>query len=174
MSSGANVSSIEAVERLKAALCLFVDAARDSLAAVDQESRRTIDFLTHEQLGYWQEQVKRAHEAIASARSELARRRLRSTPDNPVDDEEQKQELRRANARLAYAEDRVDVVKKWRSLLARAFDEYISIADKLADLVDGNPPRCVAAIDGILAALDAYLSASPPETSLPSLPGETS
>jgi hypothetical protein len=165
MSSGANVSSVEAVERFKASLCLFVDAARDSLAAVEQESRRTIDFLTHEQLYYWQQQVKVAHEAIAAARSELARRRLRSTPENPVDDEEQKQQLRRATARLAYCEEKIEVVKKWRVQLARAFEEYMSFAAKLAGLVEGSPPQSVAAIDAVLAALDAYLSTPPPPSS---------
>ena len=42
----------------------------------------------------------------------------------------------------------------------------MSVAGKLAGLVEGAPPRSVAAIDAVLAALDAYLSTSAPESPL--------
>ncbi len=75
MAQSAKVLSIQALKDFRVALVTFTEEARNALGGVDMELKRMRDWLERDQLSYWQMQVKRRHEAMMMARTELFRRR---------------------------------------------------------------------------------------------------
>ena len=99
MSSQADVRSIEALKEFRVALALYAEEALGALGAVKMEARRTVQWVQHDRKTYWTEQIKRRREAVASARSEVVRRRLAKTPEHTPAMSEQKELLRNGRGR---------------------------------------------------------------------------
>ena len=97
MADQAKVLSVQALKDFRVALINFVEEARNALGGVDMELRRTRDWLERDQLSYWQMQVKRRHEAMMMARTELFRRKISQQGSDAVSDTEQKEALREAD-----------------------------------------------------------------------------
>src|SRR4051812_11342199 len=98
MGTQASVRSIDALKDLRTALALFSEDVLSALGAVDMEVRRTVQWVTHDRRAYWQEQVKRRRERVASAQAEVFRRKLAKTADYTPAFSEQKEILRKAQA----------------------------------------------------------------------------
>jgi hypothetical protein len=162
MSSQAEVHSIEALKDFRAVLALYSDDTLGALGAVDAEVRRTAHWLQQDRPYYWQEQIKRRREAVASAKSEVFRRQLQKKPDYSPSMSEPVENLRRAEASLADAEKRLILVRKWQTLFNQAVLEYHGSAQRLKDLAASDIPRAVNALVRIIDALEAYLQVAPP------------
>jgi hypothetical protein len=165
MSESARVTSIEALKDFRAALIVFCEEAKESLSAVDMETRRTVDWLA-QQLAGWQRALRDRQEEVSKAKAELFRRQLPAISGEKPDCYEQKKALRRAQERLREAEEKIDRCKQWARELPRAVDEYAAPAQQLAQFVEGDPPHAVILIDRILDTLDAYTATPPPVTPL--------
>jgi hypothetical protein len=176
MSAQAEVHSIEAIKDLRTALALYAEDALAALEAVEAEIRRTVQWLTQDRPYYWQEQIKRRREQVASARAEVFRRKLQKTPDHHPSLSEPMEILRRAEASLQDAEKRLTLVRKWQPLLHQAVLEYHGSVRRIKDLTAADVPRAIAVLTRILDALEAYLRVAPPSGAGPvaplgSLPG---
>src|SRR6478672_2897055 len=73
MSRTANVNSISALERFRAALAQFSDESTQGLSTVDTQLRRFRDWLEHDQLKYWKHQIRVREDRVAEAKSDLHR-----------------------------------------------------------------------------------------------------
>jgi chromosome segregation ATPase len=166
MSSPARVTSVAALEDLRAALGTFGGEARDVLAAVALEIRRTLDWLD-EQLGLWKKEVRRSEDEVFQARQELARRKMMRIGGRPPDCTEQEKALLRARARLEHAEGQVEKTRQWLRDLPTAVTEYEGRARQLQNLIEGDLPRATALLGRKVEALEAYvaLTATPPSRS---------
>src|SRR5437764_979912 len=114
MSAQAEVRSIEALKDFQVALALYGEDTLAALGAVDAEVRRTVQWLQQDRPAYWQEQIKRRREQVASAKAEVFRRKLARTADSSPSITEQMENLRRAEASLQDAERRLTLVRKWQ------------------------------------------------------------
>ena len=112
MSQSANVRSIEAIHDFKIALANFAEDARNALSGVESDIRKTRNWLTRDQLTYWQGQVKRRTEEVSTARTELHRRRLSQQGSDAISDTEQREALRAAQRRLEEAERAEDYLQQ--------------------------------------------------------------
>jgi hypothetical protein len=162
MSSQAEVHSIEALKDFRVVLALSGEETLEALAAVDLELRRTVYWLEQDRPLYWQEQIKRRREQVASAKSELFRRQLQKTPEYHPSMVEQKENLRRAEASLQDAEKRMTMVRKWQPLLRQAILEYHGSIQRIKGLAAGDVPSAVNLLNRIIDALEAYLQVAPP------------
>jgi hypothetical protein len=162
----AQVSSIDALKEFRDNLSAFNDMAKEALTIVDMETRRTLDWLQRDQLAYWKAMIRECEEELAQAKADLFRRQLARLSGEPPDMTEQKKAVRRAQARLEMAQEKVEKCKEWARLVMRAIDEYSGPARQLGTLVEGEPARSVIALDNILTSLDAYVYLAPP-TSAP-------
>ncbi len=165
MSSQADVRSIDALKDLRVALALFSEDALSALGAVDAEVRRTVRWLQHDRREYWQGQIKRRRELVASAQAEVFRRKLAKTADYTPAYSEQKEALRRAEAGLREAEAKAALVKKWEPVLQQAALEYRASTRRIKNFASGEAPRAMALLDRLVDALEAYLRVSLPTTS---------
>ena len=157
MDQGAHVTAVAALGDLRAALVTFGAEARDALGAVEMEIRRTFEWLD-EQLKYWQHEVRRSEDALFEAKQELARRKLMKVGGQPLDCTEQEKAVRRAQARLEYAEEQRDKTRTWLRDLPTAITEYEGPGRQLGNLVEAGLPRACALLGHKIRSLEAYLA----------------
>src|SRR3954452_6388760 len=131
MAQSANVRSIDAIKQSKIALINFAEEARLALSSADMELNHARNWMERDQLAYWKSQVKRCHEQIAEARTELHRRKLSQMNSDAVSDSDQKEALRMAHRRLEEAELKVERIKRWAPELEHAESEYHSQSQPL-------------------------------------------
>lgn len=162
MGSQAEVHSIEAIKDFRVALALYGEETLEALGAVELEVRRTVHWLEQDRPLYWQEQIKRRREQVASAKAELFRRQLQKTPEYHPSMVEQKENLRRAEAGLQDAERRFQMVRKWQPLLRQAILEYHGSIQRIKGLAASEVPSAVNLLNRIIDSLEAYLRAVPP------------
>jgi hypothetical protein len=154
--SSARVFSLEALVDLKAALCIFTAEAREALSAVEMEIRRNQVWL-EEQLKYWRDLVVHCEEAVFQAKQELTRRRMMRIADRPPDTSEQEEALHRAQARLADAEEKVEMTRRWLRQVPEAIIEYEGPARQLSGILDADMPKADALLENKIASLEAYV-----------------
>jgi hypothetical protein len=162
MSQSANVKSIGAIHDFKICLANFAEEARTALSSSDMEVRRARNWLTRDQLSYWQAQVKRRNEEVSTARTELHRRKLSQQGSEAVSDADQKEALRMAQRRLEEAERKVALCKKWAPVLEHAISEYRAATQPLGDRLSGQLVNSMMLLDRMVATLESYIAVAPP------------
>jgi len=162
MSSQAEVRSIEALRDFRADLAVYGEDVSATLGSVDAEIRRTVQWLQQDRPFYWQEQIKRRRERVASAKADLFRLKLQKTPEHHPSLAEPKERLRLAEAALLDAERRLIAVRKWQPALQQAVLEYHGSVQRLKDLSAADVPRAIALLSRVVEALEAYLAEPTP------------
>ena len=158
----AGVHSIGALEDFKASLATFETEGKESLSVIGMEVRRGLDWFTHDLLKYWQTEVRKREDAVTNAKAELERCRMQAFGDRTPDCTDQKVALKKAQARLEEAQQKVQAVKKWSRVLAEEAEEYRSQAQQLDSLFAGELPKGLAELARMLTALEAYLGVRAP------------
>lgn len=156
MSNQIAVNSIDALKDLRVALALYGEDTLAALGAVGAEIRRTVFWLQQERPWYWQEQIKRRREEVASARAEVFRRQLAKSSSMS----EQVENLKRAEASLADAERRLGLTRKWQFQLHHAVLEYQASIRRIKSLAAGDVPSAVNLLTRLIDSLEAYLHTS--------------
>ena len=162
MAQAAKVLSIQALKDFRVALINFAEEARNALGGVDMELKRMRNWLERDQLSYWQMQVKRRHEAMMTARTELHRRQIAQQGSDAISDTEQKEALREAQRRLRNAEEKVEIVKRLIPFFHHAMAEYVSHATPLADHLSGGIERSLSSLAKMVQSLEDYLALQAP------------
>jgi hypothetical protein len=153
--SDAKVHAVERLADFEAAVRMFADKAKGAMSANQMEIRRAFDFL-ESQLAMWKAEIRKAEEDVLQAKNELARRRMIKYLDRPPDTTEQEKQLRRAQAKLAYAEEKRDNTKRWLRILPDAVEEYDGQARPFNDMLEYDVAKMAWFLEQKIAALDAY------------------
>ena len=162
MSSPVAVNSIEALSDLRVALTLYGEDTLSALGAIGAEVRRTMVWLTQDRPVYWQEQIKRSHEQVSSAKAELFRRQLAKSSGSSAFMTEQVENVKRAEARLHDAEHRLVMTRKWQTQLHQAVLEYFGTVRRIKGMAAGEVPSAVNLLTRLIDSLEAYLRLAPP------------
>jgi hypothetical protein len=162
--SGAGVGSLEALKDFRAALCRFIKDAGDSLLTVDLELRRALEWLHLDRPKFWQAEIRRREEAVLHAKADLSRARTTAMFGNTAGCTDQKVALRRAQARLQEAEEKLVTVRRWSMTLEREVEDYRGPSQQLSNLLEAELTAAVAQLDQLIDALEAYLSLEAPST----------
>lgn len=171
--SGAAVGSLEALKDFRAALCRFIKDAGDGLLIVELELRRAQDWLQLDRPKYWQAEIRRREETVLHAKADLSRAKTTAMFGNTAGCTDQKVALRRAQARLEEAKEKLLTVRRWAMLLEREVEDYKGPAQQLSNFLEADLARAVAELDQLITALEAYLSLEAP-VAAQSLPAGTS
>lgn len=164
----ADVRSIDALREWYAALTGFGENLAESLSGVELEIRRGMEWLA-EQLSLWQKAVRECEEEVVQAKAELAARKFPGFDDRNPDTTIQERNLRRARARLEYAEDQVAKVRSWIGRLPKLVDEmYRGPAHRLSAFLEGDLAKGLAMLGRQIAALDSYAGLRPDFAPAPS------
>ena len=157
MSSGAKVKSIDVLSDFRVALSKFGSTASQAMAAVDVEIRRTLDWLKHDQVKFWQQEVRRREDAVGEARQDLSRCLIStSAGGTQASCTDQKVALEKAKKRLDQAREKVEIVKRWGQIVEQEVGDYRGPAQQLTTMLDGDLPRAMALLGAQIDALEAY------------------
>lgn len=162
MSGPAGVHSIEALADFKAALAGFKAQANDALSEMELEIRRANDWLRHDQLNYWQSEVRHRQDEVAQAKADLDRSRISATFGRTPDCTDQKVALKKARLRLEDAERKVDAVRHWSRVVEKETAEYLGPAQQLANLLAGHLPQAIEELERMMVALESYVALAGP------------
>jgi hypothetical protein len=169
MSQAARVTSLEAVRALREALVEFGSETRDALGALDFQVHRAGDWLA-QQTQHWQRQVRERQEEFHRAKVELEQRKFENRDGRGRGTSEPEKNLKKAQARLKEAEDKVAQCKRWKPILEHAISEFNGPTRLLAGYLDTNLRQAVLLLDHKIEAVEAYLHLAPPTTAVPAPP----
>ena len=153
--SAAQVHAIERLAELKAALRTFADKAKEAMGGNAMEIRRSGDWL-ESQLALWKAEIRRAEDSVVQARNELARKKMMRIGDRPPDTTEEEKALRKAQARLAHAEEKRDNTQRWIRQLPDSVEEYDGQARPFQDALEYDVAKMIAFLEQKIAALEEY------------------
>ncbi len=178
----ARVTNIDAIVAFRAAVVSFLDRGPAALGSLRQETHRTMLWLEQEQPRYWQEQLRRGYDKIASARSNLDACRMKTVAGHRSACIEEQVALRKAKARVDYCLEQVDITRRWALRAREQADEFLGKIAPLDRDFDQEVPKMIAVLEQMILAIEAYQdvtraieSDAPMESSLPttSSAGET-
>ena len=168
--SSANVHSLGALQDWHAALVTFRTDAAEALAAVDLEVRRAYDWVA-EQQRFWRQAVRDCEEAVFVAKQELNARKYPDYSGRMPDTSEQEKALRKAVAKLEFAQDQVEVCRRWIVKLPQMVNEtYDGPSRRLGAFLEAELPRALTTLDRRIQALEAYAAIAAPRTPEESAP----
>src|SRR5206468_11443977 len=141
MNKAADVRSIEDVREMHATVCKFRTDAQDALASADMAIRRAYDYLS-DKLTFWQAAIRKCEDDVFQKKQELKQRQYVGFDGRVPDCTVQEENLKRAQGRLRYAQEKAEVVRRWMSKLPKSVGEvYEGPARQLAATLEGELPR---------------------------------
>jgi hypothetical protein len=161
--SEARVTNVAALADFRAALANFAADTHRALADLDLETKRAVDWITHDRPQYWAAEVKRSQDALARAKDDLANSRtFKRIGDYTPSCAQEKKIVEAAKRRLEHAERKLQVVKQWSLAVQRAVDKFHGPIQQLLMILDGDIPRAMALLQRMSLALEKYAATNAP------------
>lgn len=157
----ANLSSIDALRTLKAALARFQTDVEAALVALELESRRPLEWIEHDRSRYWPAQMRQASDDVNSARINLERCEIAIRPDDRRSCYDEKKAFAKAKERLRLTEHKVQVVRHWRMKIRKEVEEFLVQVSKLRWYMESDFLRATAQLERMAEALDRYVQTTP-------------
>jgi hypothetical protein len=158
MNPGADVASIDVLSDWYAALVEFRTKAAAALASVSLSLQHATAWLA-EQQHHWHRQIRLCEEDVVQAKAELRARQLSNLSGERPDCTVQEVNLRKAKARLQFAEEQMEAVRRWtKRLPTEILDTYDGPAHQLTAFLDGELPRGLTALTRQITALEHYVN----------------
>ena len=154
--SGARVQSTESLLQVRAALIQFAERSQGALASLRQETRQTLRWLQDEQPQYWQMELRRSFDRVASCRVSYETCRMRTIAGHRSACIEEKVALQRAQRRLEYVQEQINVTRRWGIQAADQANEFFGKIGPLERSLDYEIPAMLAALERMLSAIEAY------------------
>jgi len=163
MTRYANLTSVDAVRLLNAALRSFEEDAGGALADLQLQINRVLQWIHYDRHEYWAERVRRGYQEVAEAKQNLERRLIyRATEERPSCREE-KAALDKAKRRLEMAQEKVQAVRHWAHSIEHEIREFRGSINQLSGWFETDLPRACALLQRMNVALDAYVNLASPE-----------
>lgn len=165
MATQVRVTSIDALERFRASLIVFLAKARRSMDEVSDEVRRTRVWLQSDQRTHWETQLRRRRKVQEQAEQELFSAKLSGLRETTA---AQQAAVHRARKAVAEAEDKLRMVKSWNSRYDACAEPLTKSLEGLRYFLDYDLPKGIAFLANAQRTLDAYAESAAPVT--PSAP----
>lgn len=169
MTGPAAVNSIDLLQDLHAALCVYRAEAMEALASIALEIQRADSWLDEKRRA-WQREARDAEELVVRYKAELANRSFPDHSGRIPDCSLQEDNLRRAKARLEYALEQIDIVQRWYTKMPKLVEEASSAPTRhLTNFLEGELTRALALLKERIRSLDAYVNVRPEQLAAPKL-----
>jgi hypothetical protein len=161
MNPGAGVTSLAVLHEWHATVAEFQTDAGNALASLGTALDRMSNWLD-EQRRHWQHEIRKCEEAVVQAQTELRNRRFTGFTGEIPDCTVQEQALRRARARLEFAEERLEAVRRWQNRLPDEINEICEPPTRrLGFFLESDLARALAVLARQLKVLEEYANTSP-------------
>ena len=155
----AKVTSVDALDALRASMVIFVTKARQSVDTVRDRVRRTRNWLQSDQRVHWEGEIRRRQRKLDQAVQELYSARLTKMTGAIAIREA---EVRKAKAAVEEAHQKLRNVKKWNQNFDAAADPLVKKLDGFRDYLDQEMPDAITFLYRAREILDAYAERSAP------------
>jgi len=118
--------------------------------------RRVLDWLEHDRPRFWRMQVRVAMDEVTAARAALHRCLMYPVGDERPSCHEERAALKKAQARLAYCEDKSERLTHWIREVRHEMFEYEGRIGQLTEIVEFDVPQAVGILAKLLARLQEY------------------
>jgi hypothetical protein len=163
MSTQAEVKSIDTLAFVKTALVAFGHETGQSLAEVEMQAQRIVDWICLDQAAYWKTEVRKAADGVNQAIKDLQHcRTYKKVGNNEPSCIEEKKALEKAKKKLARAEEKAEAVRRWTPVVRQQFQETGVRLTRFREVIDVDCPKAVARLERMLVALDHYAHSSAP------------
>ena len=167
--STAQVNSVAAIEAFRSDLVLFLSNARAALEEANADLLRMRVWLEHDQQRAWEGELRRRQFALERAQAELFGARLSQFQETLV---EKQLALRRAQAAVAEAEEKLKRLQRWARNLEHDADPLLKQVEHMQNYLSGDLARGVGQLDELIKSLQAYagITAAAPAPQTPEAP----
>jgi hypothetical protein len=153
MDGQANVSSIDALESFRADLIQFLEKARVALEDAESEVRRTRTWLDVDRSNHWTAQMKLRLKQLEQAEAEFYNARITRPNENHAS---HKMAVAKAQRRIEEAEEKLQVLKRWRLQFDNRATPLLRRLDPAFFLVGTHLPKGVHTLGESIKALQDY------------------
>ena len=162
MAEQAKITSLDALERFRADLIVFLNTAHRCVDEASDEVRRTRQWLQGEQRMHWEGEARKRMRVLAQAEAELYSARLSGMKDRTLVEEIA---VRKAKLALEEAEEKLRAVKKWNRDFDNHADPLVKRLEGMRYFLDHDMPKALTYLVQAQQTLEAYAQApSPPPT----------
>ena len=162
MPESAHITSIDVLARFKLAMQKFRDEAGEALGGAAMVIQRYVDWIEHDCVKHWQNQVRIGWEKIAEARADLERCQALAMNGERKTCHEEQEALDAAKRRLRRAEEQLETVRHWRNKIQHETSEYQARAGQLGGWLETEQPKAIAALERMHETLAAYVAMQAP------------
>lgn len=165
MSEQVDVKSIETLAFMKAAFAAFAHESGQALSEAEIQGQRGVDWICVDQATFWKGEIRRAGELVNKAIKDLEYcRAFKKVGDNQPSCIEEKKALEKARKRLEWAEQKLELVKRWTPVVQQQFREMCVRLVRFREVLEVDCPRAMAQLEKMLKSLDAYREVAGPKT----------
>jgi len=159
MATQAKITSVEAIERFRAALIVFTSQARPALEEISGEMTRTRLWLENDQRRFWENERRGRSKKLEQAQQELFSARLSQFQESTS---LQLMMVNRAQRAVREAEEKLVRLKRWDRELDNRSAPLLKEVEQLHSFLTAEMPKAVAYLSQVVRALDAYTDAGAP------------
>lgn len=163
MTDQADVKSIDTLAFVRTAFASFAQEANQAISEIEIQGQRAVEYICMDRAAYWKAEIRRGNDLVNKAIKDLEHcRTFKKVGDNTPSCIEEKKALEKARRRLAFAEEKAELVRKWTPVVQQQFRETGVRMVRFRDVIEGDCPRAMAQLERMLRALDAYQNVSSP------------
>jgi hypothetical protein len=153
MAEQAKVTSVDALEKFRNSLIMFLNTAHQHLDGVGDDVRRMRGWVQSEQRLYWQSELRKRNQLLELAEQELYSAKLSALRDNISN---QQNAVRKARVAVTEAEEKLRAVKMWTRNFDHAADPMLKRLEGLRQLLDHDMPKGISFLVQAQKTLEAY------------------
>jgi hypothetical protein len=158
MADQAKVTSLEALERFRASLIVFIHRAQNSLDEVLDEVRRTRLWLLNDQRFHWEREIRKRQKLVEVAKAELMSARLSGLREVTSP---QENAVRKAKEALGEAEDKLRNVKRWTRDYEHCIEPLTRKIESLRSFLGQDMPKALVYLVQAQRTLEDYADIRP-------------
>ena len=162
MAEQAKITSLDALERFRADLIVFITTAHRCVDEAGDEVRRTRQWLQGEQRMHWEGEARKRKRVLDQAEADLYSARLSGLKDRTLVQEEA---VRKAKRAMAEAEDKLRALKKWNRDFDHSADPLVKRLEGMRYFLDHDLPKALTFLVQAQKTLEAYAEAPAPSPS---------
>jgi chromosome segregation ATPase len=167
MASSANVTSIDAIRQIRLALQQFQTDAQNALMQLELEGRRPVAWIDGDRAPYWEREVRKASDRLSEARIALEKAEVTTSAEETKYAYDERKALEKAKRRLRLCEEKIQKVKRWRSVIHKETEVFQAQLAKLQRYLEHDLTQSIAALGRMAEALDRYIRLESAGTTAP-------
>lgn len=162
MSQNAHVASIDALEKFRSQLIIYLEKLTTAVDNVSDDVRRTRIWLENDQRLHLEGEVRRRSKILELAQQELFSSRISTLQPSTLD---RQMAVRKAKHALDESTAKLTVLKKWNRRFESDVDPLAKQMEKLRTLLGTDMEEAVVFLTQAVKALDEYARMKAPVAS---------